>query len=82
MDVSSSWPMARPSTAPCEPPTAAAGTEVIFDGRVIARLNQPGWARELRRFAAYQQSDVFIAVDDAVAVRGLVSVNALQPATP
>ena len=59
-----------------------AGTEVIFDGRVIARLNQPGWARELRRFAAYQQSDVFIAVDDAVAVRGLVSVNALQPATP
>ena len=26
-----------------------AGTEVVFEGRVIARLNQPGWARELRR---------------------------------
>lgn len=59
-----------------------AGTEVVFEGRVIARLNQPGWARELRRYAAYSQSDVFVAVDDSVAVRGLVSVNALQPATP
>ena len=59
-----------------------AGTEVIFEGRVIARLNQPGWARELRRYAAYEQSDVFIAVDDSVAVRGLVRVSALQPATP
>lgn len=59
-----------------------AGTEVVFEGRVIARLNQPGWARELRRYAAYEQSDVFIAVDDSVAVRGLVRVSALQPATP
>jgi len=59
-----------------------AGTEVIFEGRVIARLNQPGWARELRRYAAYEQSDVFIAVDDSVAIRGLVRVSALQPATP
>lgn len=59
-----------------------AGTEVIFEGRVIARLNQAGWAREMRRYAAYEQSDVFVAVDDSVAVRGLVRVSALQPATP
>jgi hypothetical protein len=59
-----------------------AGTEVVFEGRVIARLNQPGWARELHRYGAYQQSDVFIAVDDAVAVRGLVPVSALQAPAP
>lgn len=59
-----------------------AGTEVVFEGRVIARLNQAGWAREMRRYAAYEQSDVFVAVDDSVAVRGLVRVSALQPATP
>jgi hypothetical protein len=59
-----------------------AGTEVVFEGRVIARLNQPGWAREMHRYGAYQQSDVFIAVDDAIAVRGLVPVTALQAPTP
>jgi hypothetical protein len=59
-----------------------AGTEVVFEGRVIARLNQAGWAREVQRYAAYQQSDVFVAVDDSVAVRGLVPATALQPVTP
>ncbi|MCA9577331.1 MAG: hypothetical protein KC668_17955 [Myxococcales bacterium] len=59
-----------------------AGTEVVFEGRVIARLNQPGWARELRRFTAYQQADVFVAVDDSVAVRGLVPISALLPPSP
>jgi hypothetical protein len=62
----------------------SAGTEVIFNGRVIARLTQPGWARQMNRYDAYEQADVFVAVDDNVAVRGLVRTSALAPvqATP
>lgn len=49
----------------------ASGARVRFHGRTIARLRAEGWARELGR----QEGglvDVFIAVDDAVAIRGLV----------
>lgn len=56
----------------------AAGTRVRFNGRTIARLRRDGWARELGRQAG-DQVDVFIAVDDDVAVRGLVPASALTP---
>jgi len=64
----------------------AAGTRVGFHGRTIARLRSEGWARELGR----QENglvDVFVAVDDNVAIRGLVREGDLtlvegQPTAP
>jgi hypothetical protein len=68
-----------------------AGTEVRFDGRVLGRLSQPGFARVLHRHPN-GEVDVFAAVDDHVAIRGLVqhdrlqklaaSAPAVQPAPP
>lgn len=60
----------------------AAGTRVTFgrdpDGRprTIARLREQGWARELRRQDG-DQIDAFIAVNEDVALRGLVPASAL-----
>jgi hypothetical protein len=60
----------------------AAGTRVTFgrdpDGspRTIARLREQGWARELRRQDG-DQIDAFIAVNEDVALRGLVPESAL-----
>jgi hypothetical protein len=48
-----------------------AGTRVFFLDRVIARLRDDGWARELSR-TADGRVDVYVAADDASAVRGLV----------
>lgn len=71
----------------------ASGTRVTFgrnpDGtpRTIARLRQEGWAREVRR----QEGgliDAFIAVNDDVAIRGLIPetaltlVSAAEPSAP
>lgn len=59
----------------------AVNTPVTFgrnpDGtpRVIARLRQEGWAREIGREDGHV--DVFLAVDDNVALRGLVPETAL-----
>jgi len=53
-----------------------AGTRVGFHGRTIARLRGEGWARELGR----QDNglvDVFVAVNDDVAIRGLVRESQL-----
>lgn len=60
----------------------AAGTRVMFgrdaEGRprTIARLREQGWARELRRQEG-DQIDAFIAVNEDVALRGLVPQSAL-----
>ncbi|MCA9608633.1 MAG: hypothetical protein KC619_23680 [Myxococcales bacterium] len=49
----------------------ASGARVRFHGRTIARLRAEGWARELGRQDG-GLVDVFIAVDDGAAIRGLV----------
>lgn len=60
----------------------AAGTRVTFgrdpDGRprVVARLREQGWAREIGR-QDDGTVDAFIAVNDDVALRGLVPASAL-----
>lgn len=54
----------------------AANTSVTFNDRTIARLRQDGWARELDRRAG-ERVDVFVAVNDDVALRGLVPASAL-----
>lgn len=56
----------------------AAGTRVRFNGRTIARLREQGWAREIARQEG-DQVDVFLAVNDDLAVRGLVPADALTP---
>lgn len=59
----------------------AAGTRVTFgrnpDGspRIIARLREQGWAREIGRQG--EMIDGFIAVNEDVAIRGLVPETAL-----
>ncbi len=58
-----------------------ARTRVRFDGRVVARLADRGWARELRR-TPDGMVDVFLAVDDDVALRGLVRARDLEPVEP
>jgi hypothetical protein len=54
---------------------------VRFDGQVVARLADRGWARELRR-TEDGLVDVFLAVDDDVALRGLVRARDLEPVEP
>ena len=54
----------------------ASGTRIRFHGRTIGRLRAEGWARELGRQDG-GLVDVFIAVDDSTAVRGLVRESAL-----
>jgi hypothetical protein len=54
----------------------AAGTRIRFHGRTIARVRQEGWARELGRQAG-DLVDVFVAVTDDVALRGLVPASSL-----
>lgn len=49
----------------------ASGARVRFHGRTIARLRSEGWARELGRQDG-GLVDVFLAVDDGAAIRGLV----------
>jgi hypothetical protein len=53
------------------------GTRVRFLDRVIARLRSGGWARELGR-TRDGRIDVYVAVDDASAVRGLVRARDLE----
>ncbi|MGE0791796.1 MAG: hypothetical protein AB7S26_39335 [Sandaracinaceae bacterium] len=57
----------------------AAGTRVHFEGATVARLRRAGWARALGPTGA-PMVDVFVAADDDVALRGLVSRNALTAA--
>jgi hypothetical protein len=60
-----------------------AGTWVRYGGDRVAQLEAEGWAREMGRSgeSGSPQVDVFVAVDDDVAIRGMVSPDALyQPA--
>jgi hypothetical protein len=59
----------------------AADTRVMFNDQVVAVFKESGWARVL---AEYPEGvvDVFAAVDDRVAVRGLVPAASLSDAKP
>ena len=57
----------------------AAGTHVIFYGEDVATLRREAWARELSPRQG-EEADVYIAVDDGVAIRGVVPTTALTPA--
>lgn len=57
---------------------AKAGTRVRFGDKVIGTLNADGYAREMGR-PSPGFVDAFVAVDDAVAVRGLVAASDLVP---
>lgn len=59
----------------------AAGTRVRFHGETIARLRADGWARELGRQDG-GLVDVFVAVNDDVALRGLVPEASLTLVEP
>ena len=54
----------------------AAQTPITFGGNIIARLSVDGWARELGRQEG-GQVDAFVAVDNNLALRGLVPASAL-----
>ncbi|MFO0692189.1 MAG: hypothetical protein U0230_01405 [Polyangiales bacterium] len=60
----------------------AAGTRIVFDGRTVARLGADGYAREMQRYPDTDEVDVFVAVDDTLAVRGMVPSAALTPVAP
>lgn len=51
------------------------GTRIRFYGEEVARLRAQGWGRELGRDG--EEVDAFIAVDDGVAVRGIVPADAV-----
>jgi len=55
----------------------AVGAKVSFDGRVIARLDKPGYARVLATYPS-GEADALVAVDDSVTVRGLVQTRDLS----
>jgi hypothetical protein len=56
----------------------AAGTQLRFQGRIVATFRNTGWARAL---SALDQSDVEVlaAVDEAITVRGVAPRAALTP---
>jgi hypothetical protein len=54
----------------------APGTRVRFYGEEVARLRGHGWAREMSRQG--DDVDVYVAVDDGVAVRGIVDNDTLE----
>lgn len=60
----------------------AAGTRVRFDDSTIALLDVEGRARVLERYTESNEADVFLAVDDAVAVRGLIPIEAMTSVSP
>lgn len=57
-----------------------AGTHVSFYGEDVATLRRAAYARELSPRQG-EEADVYIAVDDGVAIRGVVPVSALTPIT-
>jgi hypothetical protein len=56
----------------------AAGTHVMFYGEDVATVRREAWARELSPRQG-DQADVYLAVDDGVAIRGAVPVSSLTP---
>jgi len=99
-------PQPRQTAAPGEPPMrlrhdeqrplwrVRAGTWVRYADEKVARLEADGWAREMGRTGEGDSAtiDAFVAVDDGVAIRGMVPQEALfevagqaapaQPAQP
>lgn len=59
----------------------ASGTWVRFYGEQVARLRADGWAREMSRTAGSEDVDVYVAVDEGCAVRGVVAGSALTRVT-
>lgn len=57
------------------------GTWVRFYGEQVARLGAEGWAREMSRTAGSPDLDVYVAVDNGVAVRGVVESSVLTRVT-
>lgn len=53
---------------------------VRFDGTTFAILHAAGFGREMQRYEGTQESDVFVAVDDQIAVRGMMRFSDLSPA--
>lgn len=57
----------------------ASGATISFNGHSIATLGKRGYARELARHGG-ERIDAFVAVDDSVAVRGLLPTDQVSPA--
>ncbi len=90
-DALEAEPQARPTAAPGEVPMrlrhdeqrplwrVRAGTWVRYAEEKVARLETDGWAREMGRTGEGNSAtiDVFVAVDDAVAIRGMVPQESL-----
>lgn len=55
------------------------GAKVSFDGRVVAKLDQEGYARVLNTYPS-GEADALVAIDNDVTVRGLVKLTDLKPA--
>jgi len=53
-------------------------TRIDFDGTTVAQLLEPGLAREMNRYET-GEVDVFVAVNDDVAIRGMVDTDDLEP---
>lgn len=60
----------------------ASGTRIRFDDTTIAMLDVDGTAQVLERYADSSEADIFIAVDDGVAIRGLVPLTAISDTSP
>jgi hypothetical protein len=58
-----------------------AGARVRFGDVTVAKLEDAGYARELGRYPS-GDVDAFVAVDEGVAVRGVVSEDDLEALTP
>jgi hypothetical protein len=55
----------------------AAGTEIFFYGEDVGRARGAAWGREFSRDG--DDVDVYLAVDDGVALRGIVPADAVSP---
>lgn len=53
-------------------------TRVAFDGVTIASIDAPAYAREMARYVETGEVDVFVAVDDQVAIRGMIPADAIE----
>lgn len=60
----------------------AQGTRVTFDDQTIAVLDEPGMARIVHRYDPTGEADAYVAIDDRVAVRGLIPLTAIIAEAP
>lgn len=58
-----------------------AGTWIQFYHENVARLRADGWGREMSRTSGSDEVDVYVAVDNGCAVRGVVTNDALTRVT-